>query len=163
MVFASAELRRGRRPRRPVGAAGQPTGGAKDAWRHLGMYSFRIERIHPQTPEEKFWEGFRFPSQTLLETTKGRAAALPLETFPGVMGDSGTKDVGTGDERWRLWCLRSFRVPALRKSRAMRARQISNRHWAFVDCRGGALSPPIDPRLMDVAIGSVGADLCVGP
>ena len=44
---------------RPLRGAGRPAGGAKDAWRHLGMYSFRIERIHPQTPEEKFWEGWR--------------------------------------------------------------------------------------------------------
>ena len=34
---------------------------------------------------------------------------------------------------------------------------------AFVDCRGGALSPPGFQGLMKAAIESVGADLCVGP
>ena len=62
----------GCRPGGPVGNRG----GAGDDPRHLGMYSFRIERIHPQTPEEKFWEGFRVPSQTLLETTKGRGGRV---------------------------------------------------------------------------------------
>ena len=33
--------------------------GAGDDLRHLGMYSFQIKRIHPQTPEERFWEGWR--------------------------------------------------------------------------------------------------------
>ena len=76
---------------RPLRGAGRPAGGAKDAWRHLGMYSFRIERIHPQTPEEKFWEGFRFPSQPLLETTKGG----PLPPFGNPPGGRGTRDEGS--------------------------------------------------------------------
>ena len=43
---------------------------------------------------------------------------------------------------------------------------ISNRPWAFIAFslrRGGALSPPVVQGLMDIAIDSVGADLCVGP
>ena len=46
---------------------------------------------------------FRFRPQTP-PTTKGRAAALPLETFLGVTMDF------PKDGSWKLWCLRSFRV-----------------------------------------------------
>ena len=38
-------------------------------------------------PKKDSGRDFEFPSQTLLETTKGRAAALPLETFPKVTKD----------------------------------------------------------------------------
>ena len=79
----------------PVAGAGRPAGGAGEAWRHLGMYSFRIERIHPQTPEEKFWEGFRFPSQTHLETTKGEACG-PLLWKPLRVG----RRNGVYEGRW---------------------------------------------------------------
>ena len=62
-------------------------------------------------PKKDSGRDFEFPSQTLLETTKGRAAALPLETIPGGTGDFGetrcgrfaarfTGDVGPGDEGW---------------------------------------------------------------
>ena len=73
--------------------------------------SFRIERIPLDNPEEKFWEGFRFPSQTLLETTKGRAAALPLETIPG--GGQGSGVYGgrwDGGRESGARCLRRFRA-----------------------------------------------------
>ena len=35
-----------------------------------------------------------FPPDDPLETTKGRAVALPLETFPGVTGDFGETGAG---------------------------------------------------------------------
>ena len=38
---------------------------------------------------------FVFPPLTPLETTKGRAAALPLKTFPGVTGDFRETGAGT--------------------------------------------------------------------
>ena len=111
------------------GLADRPEG-AKEAWRLLlpapsgrergeragarcrsrGILC-QIKRIPLDNPEEKFWEGFRFPSQTLLETTKGRAAALPLETIPGDGQGSGVyggrwdggRESGAG-------CLRRFRA-----------------------------------------------------
>ena len=61
-------------------------------------------------PQEKIWGISNF-SLAPLETTKGRAEALPLETIPGGTGDFGetrrgrfaarfTGDVGPGDEGW---------------------------------------------------------------
>ena len=59
-------------------------------------YSFQIERIPPR-PQEKFWEGFRFPSQTHLKTTKGEACG-PLLWKP-LGGGRGTLGRETKDER----------------------------------------------------------------
>ena len=111
------------------GLADRPEG-AKEAWRLLlpapsgrergeragarcrsrGILC-QIKRIPLDNPEEKFWEGFRFPSQTHLETTKGRAAALPLETIPG--GGQGSGVYGgrwDGGRESGAGCLRSFRA-----------------------------------------------------
>ena len=99
-------------------------------------------------PKKDSGRDFEFPSQTLLETTKGRAAALPLETIPGLQGIGGwgpAGDEGRGRFAARLRgtlgrgtedggfgaCGHSEHF-VLRKTRAMRARQISNRHWVFV-------------------------------
>ena len=68
--------------------AGRPAGGAKDAWRHLGMYSFQIKRIHPQTPEEKFWGRFDSAPRPLL---RPKGASAPFGN-PG----GGTRDGGRG-------------------------------------------------------------------
>ena len=46
-------------------------------------------------PKKDCQGGFRIFPGTLLETTKGRAVALPLETFPGVTGDFGETGAGT--------------------------------------------------------------------
>ena len=99
------------------GLADRPEG-AKEAWRLLlpapsgrergeragarcrsrGILC-QIKRIPLDNPEEKFWEGFRFPSQTHLETTKGRAEA-PFGNHPGgwtgERGLRGTVGRGTG-------------------------------------------------------------------
>ena len=74
-------------------------------------------------PKKDSGRDFEFPSQTLLETTKGRAAALPLETSPKGTGE--LKRTGAGaslrayggrwDEGQRpgAGCLRSFGAPCL--------------------------------------------------
>ena len=51
------------------------------------MYSFQIKRIHPQTPEEKFWGRFDSAPRPLLRPKGG--CGPPLET---PAGDEGTKD-----------------------------------------------------------------------
>ena len=97
------------------GLADRPEG-AKEAWRLLlpapsgrergeragarcrsrGILC-QIKRIPLDNPEEKFWEGFRFPSQTPLETTKGEACGpLLWKPLRGMRRIFGTKDVGTG-------------------------------------------------------------------
>ena len=99
-------------------------GGAKDAWRHLGMYSFQIERIHPPDPRRKIQGGFRIsPLTTPLKRPKEGLWPFLWKPSRGLRGISGkraralrralTGDVETWDERWRLWCLRSFRTPRL--------------------------------------------------
>ena len=50
-------------------------------------------------PKKDSGRDFEFPSQTLLETTKGRAAALPLETIPKGTGE--LKRTGAGASRLR--------------------------------------------------------------
>ena len=50
-------------------------------------------------PKKDSGRDFEFPSQTLLETTKGRAAALPLETIPKGTGE--LKRTGAGAARLR--------------------------------------------------------------
>ena len=50
-------------------------------------------------PKKDSGRDFEFPSQTLLETTKGRAAALPLETIPKGTGEF--KRTGAGASRLR--------------------------------------------------------------
>ena len=74
------------------------------------MYSFRIERIHPQTPEEKFWEGFRFPSQTLLKTTKGGLGPLWKPLFGDGRGCFLRWDGGRERRRSKAGRVRSFRA-----------------------------------------------------
>ena len=54
------------------------TGGAGDDLRQLGMYSFRIKRIHPQTPEERFWGDCGISPQTPLKRPKAGGCGPPL-------------------------------------------------------------------------------------
>ena len=70
-------------------------GGAKDAWRHLGMYFSKLKEYTPRPPKKNSGGISNFPPDDPLETTKGRAVALPLETFPGVTGDFGETGAGT--------------------------------------------------------------------
>ena len=58
-------------------------GGAGDDPRHLGMYSFRIERIHPQTPEEKFWGDCEISPQTPLKRPKEGPVGPSFGNHPG--------------------------------------------------------------------------------
>ena len=87
--------------------ASRLTGGAKDAWRHLGMYSFQIKRIHPQTPEEKFWGRFDSAPRPLLRPKEGLRPFLWKPTRR-VRGVSVTKDVGTGDGGGGIVGIRGF-------------------------------------------------------
>ena len=70
----------------PVGGGGNPPAGWSP--RRAG-------------PQEKFWEGFRFPSQPHLETTKGEACGpllwKPLGGWTRERGLRGTLGRGTGD------------------------------------------------------------------
>ena len=70
---------------------GRPLWGrrAADEDRRLARgYSFQIKRISPRASQERFPGGFRISPRDPLETTKGRAAALPLETIPKGTGIS---------------------------------------------------------------------------
>ena len=74
--------------------------------------SFQIKRISPRASQERFPGGFRISPRDPLETTKGRAAALPLETIPGYGGFhyEGRWD---GGREMGAECLLSFRTPCL--------------------------------------------------
>ena len=55
---------------------------------------FKSKEYPLALPKKDSGRDFEFPSQTLLETTKGRAAALPLETIPGLQGIGGWGPAG---------------------------------------------------------------------
>ena len=136
-------------------------------------YSFQIKRISSRAPK-KISRGFHiFPRASLkrpkeeprpflwkLSRSYGRflrdgARALRCARLRGTLG-RGKEDRGFGAR-----CHSGH--SALWETGSMTVWHISNQHWVFVDCRGGALSPPVVQGLMDIAIDSVGADLCVGP
>ena len=120
--------------------------------------------------------GFRISPPDPLETTKGRAAALPLETIPGLRGipedGRGRFAVRGYGGRWDGGRKMEALVPAVIPGPCLVEDEGNdslvdlNQHWVFVafgPCRGGALSPPALLGLMGISIKSVGADLCVGP
>ena len=120
--------------------------------------------------------GFRIFPPDPLETTKGRAAALPLETIPGLRGipedGRGRFAVRGYGGRWDGGRKMEALVPAVIPGPCLVEDEGNdslvdlNQHWVFVafgPCRGGALSPPALLGLMGISIKSVGADLCVGP
>ena len=97
---------------------------------------------------------FDFPPDNPLETTKGRASALPLETFPEFREISGKRARALRCARLRGTLRRGTKDgdfgacghsehPALWETRATMARQISNRHWAFI-----ALAPCVFPAFL---------------
>ena len=69
-------------------------------------------RISPQTPLKRPKEG---PRPFLWKPSRGYGGFRKTGADASLCAVTG--DVGTGDERWRLWCLLSFRVPALWKTR----------------------------------------------
>ena len=70
-------------------------GGAKDAWRHLGMYSFQIERIHPPDPRRKIQGGFRIsPLTTPLKRPKEGLRPFLWEPSWGLRGIGGCGPAG---------------------------------------------------------------------
>ena len=70
-------------------------GGAKDAWRHLGMYSFQIERIHPPDPRRKIQGGFRIsPLTTPLKRPKEGLRPFLWEPSWGLRGNGGCGPAG---------------------------------------------------------------------
>ena len=91
-------------------------------------------------PKKDCQGGFRISPPDPLETTKGRASALPLETFPGSREISGKRARALRCARLRGTLRRGTKDgdfgacghsehPALWETRATMARQISNRHW----------------------------------
>ena len=95
-------------------------------------------------PPQNFAVGaLYFPPDNPLETTKGRASALPLETFPGSREISGKRARALRCAQLRRTLRRGTRAgsfgacghsehSALRKTKLATARQISNGHWAFI-------------------------------
>ena len=115
--------------------------------------------------------GFRISPPDPLETTKGRAAALPLETIPGSRGifrrtGAGASLRAYGRRKMDALVPAVIPGPCLVEDEGNDSLVDLNQHWVFVafgPCRGGALSPPALLGLMGISIKSVGADLCVGP
>ena len=84
--------------------------GAADEGRRLARgYSFQIKRISPRASQERLSGGIScFPPDNPLETTKGRASALPLETIPKGTEDFHCEGRGMGAGRSRRF--RAFRL-----------------------------------------------------
>ena len=69
-----------------------------------------LKEYTPRPPEEKFWEGFRFPSQTLLKTTKGGQGPLWKPLFGDGRGCFLRWDGGRERRKSKAGCVRSFRA-----------------------------------------------------